>query len=89
MPSVTNPPDEPEESIPSSDEWHVLVTAPVEFAGNLIGELSLRGGYILALNNDDSEVSIRARLPASEYEAMADVVAALETYSPARIERER
>ena len=40
-----------------------LVNVPEEFIGDVCGELSIRGGLIFAMDNNDGVYDIRASMP--------------------------
>jgi hypothetical protein len=86
--AVIHPPDEPEAANGSIQKWSVVTSAPIEFLGSIIGELTALGGSIQAINTPGEEVEVRALLPASEFESMAKFLVDLQVRPPARIERE-
>jgi elongation factor G len=65
----------------------IRVTVPEEFVGASMGELSARRGYVTSIDVQSGDVSIRATLPASEYNALVEAIAAM-TQRRGRIKRE-
>jgi translation elongation factor EF-G len=77
-------PDEPNRREP---EVVIRMTVPQEFAGSSMAEFSARRGFITGMDVEHGNAVIRGRLPTSEYNALADVIAA-GTRHLGRIERD-
>jgi translation elongation factor EF-G len=88
MSSVIDSNDNPEDPIRPAEEWHVRITVPEEYSGYMIGEVNSRDGYLKELQAEGGEFTIQAALPASEYQAMAVLIAGLKGKTPGRIRRE-
>lgn len=78
---INNDPDE------LRTELHISIKVPEEFAGFAIGEVTARRGQIIALQAEHGESTIRAMLPGSEYDRLAQAITA-ETLNRGRIKRE-